>query len=224
VPLAAAEVCLLLTVSLAVRAARGRRPSQVSWAVALGLFTVGAGALWYGSAFGWSAPTFRVYYVAGALFGVPWLALGQLQLLLARQTGAVLAVLLFLASAAGAAVVGETELRGTVAGPALPDGRVLLPALPRVLVAVSNAAGVLVLVAGLVVGVHRQWRAGAAGRSRATGLLLVLLGALAAGAGGALTFLGRASANAVGILVGLSLVYAGTAQAGRRVGRHRGAS
>lgn len=222
VPLLTTQVCLLFTLSLVRQAGRTRRPYLLSWAVALACFTVAAGALWYGTAFGWAPTSFRLYYVGGALLGVPWLALGQVQLLTGRSTGRLLAVLVFLASAAAAAVVGLDELRGPVVPHGLPVGRDLLPTLPRALVGVGNAVGVAILVGGLAVSVRRQWRAGAAGRSRSAGLALIAAGALVAGLGGTLTVLGRASANAVGVLVGLSLVYAGAGQAGRSVGRHRG--
>lgn len=222
VPLAATQVCLLLTLSLAGSAWRTRRLPALSWAVALACATIGAGALWYGAAFGWSPLLFRLYYLGGALLAVPWLALGQTQVLVSRRPATVLAVLVFLASALGGAVVGLSELRGPVEGTGLPDGATLLPALPRTLVGVANGAGVLVLLSGLAVGVRRSWRGGPVGRSRATGLALVAAGAVVAGLGGTVSALGRTAGNALAVLVGLSLVYLGTRQAGRTVGRHRG--
>jgi hypothetical protein len=225
VPLAAAEVSLLFTLALLRRLLGSRRPHLLAWSVALACFTVGAGALWYGSAFGWSDPTFRLYYVFGALLGVPWLALGQLQLLTSRRTGQVALLVVLAFSVVAGYIVGLVPFvaGGHVAGAAIPNGRVLFDGLARTLVGVSNGLGSAVLVCGVLYSARRQWGAGAAGRSRVAGLLLIVAGALVAGAGGTLTFLGRVSANSLGILIGVAVMYAGFVQAGRRarVGRHR---
>ncbi|MHB8339857.1 MAG: hypothetical protein ACYDB7_01635 [Mycobacteriales bacterium] len=225
VPFSAAEISLLFTLGLLRRAASSRRLHLMSWSAALAFFTVGAGALWYGSAFGWSDVTFRLYYVFGALLGVPWLALGQLQLLVSRRAGETALLLTAGYCVVAAYVVGLVPFTGGahVHGAALPDGRLLYGALPRTLVGVSNGVGSLVLVVGVLYSILRQWRGGAAARSRVAGLALILAGAVAAGAGGTLTFLGQVSANAIGILIGVSVMYAGFVQTSRRVGRHRSA-
>lgn len=225
VPLAAAEVCLLFTLALLRRLARSRRPYLASWSAALAFFTLGAGALWYGSAFGWTGLVFRVYYVCGALLGVPWLALGQLQILLGRRGGRTALLVVVAYSVVAAYVLALVPFLPGVHlhGTGVPDGAHVYSTLPRVLVGVGNAVGSAVLVAGVGYSVARQWRAGAAARARARGLGLILLGAMAAGAGGTLTFLGQVGANAAGILVGVTVMYAGFSQTLRRVGRHRAA-
>ena len=42
-------------------------------------------ALWLAEAGGWSGPTFRVFYLFGAILNVPWLALGTVYLLAGRR-------------------------------------------------------------------------------------------------------------------------------------------
>lgn len=226
-PFAATEVSLLFTLALARRLLRSRRPYLASWSLSLLFFTLGAGALWYGSAFGWSDPTFRVYYLCGALLGVPWLALGQLQLLLPRRGGeiALLAVVGYSVVAGYVLLLSPFLATARVAGSALPNGAAVYGTLPRALVGASNGLGSAVLIGGVVYSILRQWRSGPAARSRARGLALILAGAVAAGTGGTLTFLGQVSANAVGILVGVAVMYAGFVQTARRirVGRHRAA-
>ncbi len=223
VPLAAAEVCLLFTLSLARRVWATRASHLAAWTASLLAFTVGAGALWYGTAFGWNATTFRAYYVGGALLGVPWLALGQSRLLLPPKAGQAAFGFLLGASVMGAVLLSVAPLRAPVSGRGVPDGDRLLGALPRAIVGVSNGIGVLVLLAGLGVSLWRLWKGRtASGRSRAVGLGLIACGALVAGAGGTLTVLGAAGANAVGVLIGLTLMYAGFGRAGMPVGRHRG--
>lgn len=225
VPLIATEVALLLTLALGRRALLARRPHLVAWTVSLGCFTAGAGALWYGTAFGWSGPTFRTYYLFGALLAVPLLALGQLLLQLGRRGGELaMALTVVFCVVAGYVVVLAPFQRGArVTGAALPDGGSVYGPLVRALVGVSNGAGTLIVLGGVGVSVWRQRRAGPAARARALGLTLIALGVLAAGAGGALTFLGAVSANALGLLVGVCALYLGFLQSGRRIriGRHR---
>jgi hypothetical protein len=227
VSFAAAEVTLLFTLALVRRLARSRSLYLASWSAALLFFTVGAGALWYGSAFGWSGVSFRTYYVFGALLGVPFLALGQVQLLVTRRSGELAALLVaFYCAVAGFVVVlSPFEGGARVSGDRLPDGSHLYPTLARALIGVSNGAGTVVLIVGVALSISRQWRRGPAARARCYGLGLIVLGAFAAGTGGTLTFLGRTGANAVGILVGVTLMFIGFARVGRPVdpGRHRSA-
>lgn len=58
-----------------------RRDHALAWAISLFLFGLGHVAVLIGITAGWSAPTFGVYWLAGALLNVPFLALGQLHLL-----------------------------------------------------------------------------------------------------------------------------------------------
>ena len=61
--------------------------TTLAWTVSLALFALGAGALWWAEARGWSLASFRVFYLAGAVLNVPWLALGTVYLLAGRTIG-----------------------------------------------------------------------------------------------------------------------------------------
>ncbi|WP_370328356.1 hypothetical protein [Euzebya sp.] len=63
-----------------------RRDHALAWAISLALFGVGHVAVLIGITAGWSAPTFGVYWLAGALLNVPMLAIGQLHLLDRRRS------------------------------------------------------------------------------------------------------------------------------------------
>src|ERR1051326_2405962 len=69
-------VAVAFTAALFERWLARRRPHELAWAVSLALFTVASGALWLGTARGWDAPTFRVFFLFGAVLNVPYLALG----------------------------------------------------------------------------------------------------------------------------------------------------
>ncbi|HEX2027913.1 MAG TPA: hypothetical protein VHF25_07935 [Nitriliruptorales bacterium] len=124
---------------------RGRvNPALLHWTVALALFTVGAAALAWGEAAGWSSASFRVFYLAGAVLTVPWLALGTVESVrrdrvTARTLGVTSLVVAALAGTLAAAVdqpvrflvaVGLAGLWGllllTADGPAMRAGSAVL--------------------------------------------------------------------------------------------------
>ena len=55
---------------------RRRAPQDLAWTVAMGLFVLGALSLWWAESRGWSASSFRMSFLTGAVLNVPWLALG----------------------------------------------------------------------------------------------------------------------------------------------------
>src|SRR4029450_9982694 len=62
-----------------------RRRHELAWSVALTFFAAGALSLWAGAALGWDGPTFRLFYLFGAIVNVPTLALGTVYLLAGRK-------------------------------------------------------------------------------------------------------------------------------------------
>src|SRR3954471_694115 len=61
--------------------ARRRRSFQIIWAVGLLWYGVSAGTEFLGSAFGWSEPIYRAWYLIGAFFVAAWLGMGTVALL-----------------------------------------------------------------------------------------------------------------------------------------------
>lgn len=87
---------------------RGRTPATLYWGIALVLFSLASAAMLVGVLAGWSDASFRVFYLAGAVLNVPWLALGSIAINARRRpvsvaTGVVslLTGLLFLRGVAG---------------------------------------------------------------------------------------------------------------------------
>ena len=62
-----------------------RRPHELAWTISLLMFAAASAALWLAEAGGWSGPTFRAFYLFGAILNVPWLALGTVYLLAGRR-------------------------------------------------------------------------------------------------------------------------------------------
>jgi hypothetical protein len=64
-----------------------RHSFQLVWAIGLVWYGVSAGTEFVGSAFGWSEPLYRTWYLIGALYVPPYLALGTIYLLSKSRFG-----------------------------------------------------------------------------------------------------------------------------------------
>jgi hypothetical protein len=121
----------------------------------MSLFAVGSFALWWATSAGWSTAVFRVFFTAGAVLNVAWLALGSVALLfgdrIAVPTRKVLAMLS--AFAIGVMFVTPTS-RGIVADE-FPRARDHFGALPRVLAAVGSGVPAIVILAGTIWSIWR---------------------------------------------------------------------
>jgi hypothetical protein len=174
---AAALISLRLSAELLRRALERRSPAFAAWAAALGAYAVAAGALAWGAAAGWNEPSFRIYYLGGALLTAPLLGVGSLLLVGRRLAGPVGLVYAGLALGVALAVPLQLELSGTDV-PEAQDVVELWPA--RVLAIVGNTLGTLAVVAVAVVTFRR----------RPLGNALVLAGVGVAALGSALGGLG----------------------------------
>jgi hypothetical protein len=58
-----------------------RRPYQLVWAIGMLWYGISAGTEFWGGAFGWSEPLYRVWYLIGAVYVAAWLGLGTMYLL-----------------------------------------------------------------------------------------------------------------------------------------------
>jgi hypothetical protein len=208
---AASLVALAFALSTFERWLARRRPHELAWSVALFLFTAGSAALWLGAADGWDGPTFRAFYLFGAIVNVPVLALGTVYLLGNRRLADRSALAVALASVFAAGVIAVAPLRAPIPRDRLPQGSEVFGALPRVLAGVGSGAGALVVLGGAVWSAWRlRTRKTAATRALVVGNLLIAGGTLVLGAGGVLnSVLNEMEAFAVTLVVGISLIFAG---------------
>ena len=200
---------------------RRRRPHDLAWTVSLALFALGAGALWWAEARGWSLASFRVFYLAGAVLNVPWLALGTVYLLAGRTIGDRVRWWLVLFSGFSAGVVLFAPTRTGVSGTDLPTGKDVFGVAPRVLAAVGSGVAAIVIIAGALWSVYRMARRrqpALSGVRRTTsspkqlvvGNLLIAAGTIVLSASGTLAGrLGKDTAFSLTLLIGICVLFAG---------------
>jgi hypothetical protein len=200
---------------------RRRRPHDLAWSASLALFALGAGALWWAETRGWSLATFRVFYLAGAVLNVPWLALGTVYLVAGRTIGDRVRWWLVLLTGLSTGVVLFAPTRTTVSGTDLPTGKDVFGVAPRVLAAVGSGVAALVIIAGALWSVYRlaRHREPALQGVRRTasspgqlvvGNLLIALGTIVLSASGTMAGrLGKDTAFSLTLLVGIVVLFAG---------------
>jgi hypothetical protein len=58
-----------------------RRPYQLIWTIGMLWYGISAGTEFWGAAYGWTEPLYRVWYLIGAVYVAAWLGLGTMYLL-----------------------------------------------------------------------------------------------------------------------------------------------
>ncbi|MGH2556518.1 MAG: hypothetical protein ACRDHO_12475 [Actinomycetota bacterium] len=216
-PLLAAAIALAFALALARRLTDRWRPHEAVWAVALLMYAVASVAATLGVASGWTTNEYRVYWLLGAVLNVPYLAQGELYLLLRRRT---------IAHAVLLGLVGISVVVAVIVWTSSVNQLELLETLP-----LGNRAweasrlayhlrwlswiGYIALVGGLV------WSARTMGsspelRGRTTGVLVIALGATIVAVGsGVGAGLDVVPVFGVGLAAGIAVMFWGFVQAGR---------
>lgn len=169
----------LVSLRLAGRLIRARR---YAWGAGLLSFATAAAMMAWGSAHGWDAPSFRAYYLAGALLSAPLLGFGSLQLAEVRWAGT--ACLLYAGLAVG--VASAMPLHGTFGSTDVPRAQDHVDVWPRVLAIAGSSLGALAVVGVAAITLRRRPRGNA----------LLVAAVLAAAAASALTQTAVAAAAA----------------------------
>lgn len=169
------------------------RARRYAWAAGLLSFAAAAAMMAWGSSHGWDGPSFRVYYLAGALLSAPLLGFGSLQLAGARWAGT--ACLLYVGLAVG--VASAMPLDGTFGSTEVPRAQDHVETWPRVLAIAGSSLGALAVVVVAVMTLRRRPRGNA----------LLVAAVVAAGVASALTQTAVAAAAACFALAS-ALLYA----------------
>jgi hypothetical protein len=218
---AATLVAVAFGLSTFDRWLRRRRPHELAWSISLAIFALGAGALWWAETVGWTLGTFRVFFLAGAVLNVPWLALGTVYLLAGERVGDRCRSWLLFLSGLATGIVLFAPTRAAVTGGEMPTGKDVFGVAPRVLAAVFSGVPALVIIGGALWSAWRLVRhrppalpgvARTAGSPRrlVLGNVLIAVGTLILSASGTLAGrLGKDQAFAVTLLAGIVVLFAG---------------
>ena len=217
-PLAAALVALAFAGALARQHLARRRSYQAIWAAALLMYAVASFMVFLGALDGWSAAEFRWYWVLGAVLNVPFLAQGELDLMVKRrEVRWGLYVLLAFVTAYTIAVVRTADVSAEALEQELPSGKEVFGAgsaahrLPQLI----SIPAYLVLVGGASWSAWRM-RGHPELRDRFWGTLLIALGAtVIAGFGSAFAALGKLAPFALALLAGIAVMFWGFLRASR---------
>jgi hypothetical protein len=96
-PLASSVLSFVFAAFLLDQWRERRRPYQLVWTIGMLWYGISAGTEFLGSAFGWSDPLYRVWYLVGAIWVAAWLGLGTVMLLARTRFGYAFALSLGLA-------------------------------------------------------------------------------------------------------------------------------
>jgi len=216
-PLLAAVVAFAFAISLGRRFLERRRPYQLVWMLALAMFGLATLAVVAGVIDGWSRFTFDVYWALGAVLNVPFLAAGEVLLLVRRPwvPWAVAVVLVFL-TAYTLSVLQAAEVAASALAEQLPSGKEVFgdgsPAhrLPQLI----SIPSYVILLVGTV------WSAwGMRGRpelrDRFVGTVLIAVGATVVAGGASFSAAGALIGFIATLLVGIALMYGGFLRASR---------
>ena len=207
----AVVVSSLFAQAMLVRYTAGHRPQHRAWGIALAMFALASVALATGASTGWDNGTFRVFYLLGAVVNVPWLAMGTVYLLVAAATARRVLWGLVLFSGFAAGVLLSAPMK-PVHGTAIPVGKDVFGALPRILAASGSSVAAVVIIAGAVVSAIRFARdPSIPDHGRLAGAnSLIALGTLVLASGGLVQgVVGHDEAFALSLAVGISIVYVG---------------
>ena len=149
----AALVSLAATAVVAHRALTrpAARAPMLAWLIGFALFSVAELALWYGAANGWTSAAFRIYYLAGGILVVPYLAVGELLLIAPgrRFTRLAVATMLWVTFASTAAVIAaDVDAAKLASAGATPPNDAMGGPWTTILAVVLNSIGTVILLGG----------------------------------------------------------------------------
>ena len=187
---------------------RGRGPHLLVWAIGVLVYGVGTFTEAFTSVFGWNEGVFRAWYISGALLGGAPLAQGTVYLLLRRRTAHVLTACLVIVVLVASACVILSPVNPALAEAHRLSGKVLAWPWVRAFSPFINTYALIFLVGGALLSAVRFSRRKET-HHRFVGNVLIAIGALLPGIGGAFTRFGYVEVLYVTELIGLSLIYLG---------------
>jgi hypothetical protein len=216
-PLLAALIAAGFALLLAGQYLSRRRPYQLVWALALSMFGAASLVVFLGVLGGWSSAEYRVFWLFGAVLNVPYLAAGELHLLIRRRsiTTVILLVLLF-GTAFAVARIRSAHALSSALGSDLPSGKDVFArdGFALALARLYSFPAYGILLAGTVWSAWRM-RGRRELRDRFAGTLGIAAGATIVAAGSAFAATGNATGFSITLAAGVAVMFWGFLRASR---------
>jgi hypothetical protein len=209
VPIVTTALALPFAIEVGRRYAR--HPDRLHllwWAIGIAIYGVGTLTEAMTTLAGWREPVFRAWYISGALLGGAPLAQGTVYLLLPRRRAHVLTLVLLVFVAVAAAAVLLSPIDLSRVEPHRLTGRVFEWAWVRRFSPFINLYAVIFLIGGAIISARRYARLPGS-RHRVIANVLIAVGAILPGIGGAATRFGHTEVLYVTELIGLLLIWRG---------------
>ena len=187
---------------------KGGGPHLLWWGIGMATYGIGTMTEAATTIFGWNPVVFRAWYISGAFLGGYPLAQGSIYLLMPRRFANASAWIVSTLIAIASIFVVLTPLDVALSEPHRLSGSVIVWSWVRLISPFFNLYSLVFLVGGAVVSAIRFKKAPQL-RHRYVGNILIAIGALLPGIGGAMTRAGWVEVLYVTELVGLSLIYLG---------------
>ena len=207
----------IVSVAFAVLLLRGAlRPAQAMWAIALLMYAAASFAMFLGALTNWTPLEFRLYWVLGATLTVPYLAQGELYLLLPRPVANALLIALVFGTTFAVARLRAAPLQTTPLTDQLPLGKDVFGGgseahrLPQL----YSIPAYVVLVGGTLWSAWRM-RGRPDLRDRFAGTLAIAIGATIVAAGSAFAATGDSTGFSLTLAAGIAVMFYGFLRASR---------
>lgn len=178
------------------------------WAAGILIYGLGTFTEGFVTLFGWNEAVFRAWYISGALLGGAPLAQGTVYLLLRRKTANRLTMILVPFILVAAVFVLLTPLDYALVEPHRLSGKVILWHWVRLFSPFINTYAFIFLVGGAALSAYR-YKKNHQTQHRYIGNVLIAIGAVLPGIGGAFTRFGYTEVLYVGEFIGIILIYLG---------------
>ena len=178
------------------------------WAIGIATYGVGTFTEATTTLAGWNEPTFRAWYISGALLGGAPLAQGTVYLLLPKRAAHALTIILIAFVATASVAVVMSPINDTLVEPHRLTGAVLEWHWVRYFSPFVNLYAVVFLIGGAILSALR-YSGNPATRHRAIANVLIAFGAILPGIGGTATRIGYTEVLYVTELAGLILTWMG---------------
>jgi hypothetical protein len=208
IPVATTFVAAVFATLVLQRYVRRKGLHLLWWGAGLVIYGIGTLTESLTTIFGWNSIVFRAWYISGALCGGAPLAQGTAYLLLRRRTAHVLAVALAIVITAAAILVVLSPIDYSRVEPHRLSGRVLGWERIRLISPFINTYAAIFLIGGAILSAWR-FRVDPARHNRVVGNVLIAIGAILPGIGGAFTRFGYVEVLYVTEFIGLLLIFSG---------------